>query len=167
MKTDALDRRLLAEIADGLPLAPAPYAVIGARVGIGEADVIARLKAMIGRGVIRRFGAVVHHHELGFTANAMTVWDIPDAQVDAVGEKIAAYPFVTLCYQRPRRPPEWPYNLFCMIHGRDRDGVLAQVGTLNRELGLDGRAQAVLFSRRRFKQRGARYRHGPAMEAAE
>ena len=97
----------------------------------------------------------------------MTVWDIPDAQVDAVGEKIAAYPFVTLCYQRPRRPPEWPYNLFCMIHGRDRDGVLAQVGTLNRELGLDGRAQAVLFSRRRFKQRGARYRHGPAMEAAE
>ena len=54
-----------------------------------------------------------------------------------------------------------------MIHGRDRDGVLAQVGTLNRELGLDGRAQAVLFSRRRFKQRGARYRHGPAMEAAE
>ena len=80
MKTDALDRRLLAEIADGLPLAPAPYAVIGARVGIGEADVIARLKAMIGRGVIRRFGAVVHHHELGFTANAMTVWDIPDAR---------------------------------------------------------------------------------------
>ena len=167
MKTDDLDCRILAEIADGLPLTAAPYAAVGARVGLDEDRVIARLQAMIERGVIRRFGAVVHHHALGFTANAMTVWDIPDADVDAVGAKIAAYPFVTLCYQRPRRLPDWPYNLFCMIHGRDRGEVLAQVASLNRALGLDKHPRAVLFSRRRFKQRGARYRHAPAVEAAE
>jgi DNA-binding Lrp family transcriptional regulator len=122
---------------------------------------------MLARGIIRRFGAVVRHHELGFTANAMTVWDVPDDEADALGAAVAAYPFVTLCYRRPRRLPAWPYNLFCMIHGRDRITVLNQVGVLSRESGLGRFRHAVLFSRLRFKQRGARYIHQPALEAAE
>jgi DNA-binding Lrp family transcriptional regulator len=164
---DTLDSRILAEIADGLPLAPAPYAVIGARLGVEEREVIARIQGMIANRVIRRFGAVVRHHELGFTANAMTVWDVPDPEADAVGATVAGYPFVTLCYRRPRRLPAWPYNLFCMIHGRDRATVLEQVEHLNRTAGLGRFPHAVLFSRRRFKQQGARYVHWPAMEAAE
>jgi hypothetical protein len=110
---------------------------------------------------------VVRHHELGFTANAMTVWNVPDAKADAAGAAVAAHPFVTLCYRRPRRLPDWPYNLFCMVHGRDRDTVLSQIETLNRVAGLGGYPHAILFSRRRFKQRGARYDHRPRMEAAE
>jgi DNA-binding Lrp family transcriptional regulator len=164
---DVLDTRILAEIADGLPLAPRPYAAVGTRLGIGEDEIIARIKAMIAKGIIRRFGAVVRHHELGFTANAMTVWNVPDANADAAGAAVAAHPFVTLCYRRPRRLPDWPYNLFCMIHGRDRDTVLGQIETLNRVAGLGRYPHAVLFSRRRFKQRGARYDHPPRMEAAE
>lgn len=164
---DPLDNRLLAEIADGLPLAPEPYAAIGARLGIGEGEVIARLKVLVARGVIRRFGAVVRHHELGFTANAMCVWDVPDADADAIGKAVATYPFVTLCYRRPRRLPAWPYNLFCMIHGRDRDAVREQIAILNRTTALGHYPHAVLFSRRRFKQQGARYAHAGRMEAAE
>ena len=164
---DSLDTRILAEIADGLPLAPAPYAVVGSRLRIGEGEVIARIEGMIARGIIRRFGTVVRHHELGFTANAMTVWDVPDGEADAIGATVAAYPFVTLCYRRPRRLPAWPYNFFCMIHGRDRDTVMDQVDILNRAAGLARFPRAVLFSRLRFKQRGARYVHQPAMEAAE
>ena len=163
---DTLDSRILAEIADGLPFAPAPYAVVGSRLGIEESEVIARIQAMIARGTIRRFGAVVRHHELGFTANAMTVWDVPDPETDAIGAIVSAYPFVTLCYRRPRRP-EWPYNLYCMIHGRDRATVWNQVDVLNRLAGLGRFPHAVLFSRRRFKQRGARYVHQPVQEAAE
>jgi siroheme decarboxylase len=164
---DPLDARILAEIADGLPIVPAPYAVVGSRLGLEEREVIDRIQGMISHGVIRRFGAIVRHHELGFTANAMTVWDVPDPAADALGAAVAAYPFVTLCYQRPRRIPAWPYNFFCMIHGRDRAMVLAQVDVLNRLAGLGRYPHAVLFSRRRFKQRGARYAHSPAMEAAE
>ncbi len=164
---DALDARILAEIADGLPLAPRPYALVGSRLGIDEAEVIARIQGMIAQRVIRRFGAVVRHHELGFTANAMTVWDVPDSEADAAGAAVTAYPFVTLCYQRPRRLPAWPYNFFCMIHGRDRATVWRQVDMLNRVAGMGRFPHAVLFSLRRFKQRGARYVHPPAMEAAE
>jgi DNA-binding Lrp family transcriptional regulator len=151
------DRQLLAAIEDGLPLVPRPYAAIGASIGRSEDAVIADLQRLIDAGVIARFGLIVRHHELGYRANAMVVWDVDDADVAAVGPRMAALPFVTLCYRRPRRPPDWPYNLYCMIHGRDRATVLAQVDDLAATVGLDDVPRQVLFSRRRFKQRGARY----------
>jgi DNA-binding Lrp family transcriptional regulator len=157
MNVDATDRRLLAAIENGLPLTQRPYAAVGSRVGLTEAGVIARLRRLIDGGVIKRFGLVVRHHELGYRANAMAVWDIPDAEVDVLGRKLVAYDFVTLSYRRPRRPPDWPYNLFCMVHGRDRETVLEQIGLIRADLDLARYPGAVLFSRRRFKQRGARY----------
>jgi DNA-binding Lrp family transcriptional regulator len=108
-------------------------------------------------GIIKRFGVIVRHHELGYTANAMVVWDIPDAVVDDAATRIIRLPFITLCYRRPRRPPSWPYNLFCMIHGKDRSTVLAQIEHLRSEASVADFAHAVLFSRKQFKQRGARY----------
>ena len=157
MRIDDTDRRLLAAIEDGLPLTPQPYAAIARNIGLSEADVMARLRRLRADGIINRFGLVVRHHELGYRANAMVVWDIPDGQVDELGHRLAAYDFVTLCYRRPRRLPLWPYNLFCMVHGRDRDTVGDQIACLNAEQHLDRYPQDVLFSRRRFKQRGARY----------
>ena len=92
----------------------------------------------------------------------MTVFDIDDTEVEQAGRTLAALPYVTLCYRRPRRPPAWPYNLFCMIHGRDEDEVRAQVDRAAIAAGIANRAREILFSRRRFKQRGARYRTGAA-----
>ncbi len=154
---DERDRALVRAVQGGLPLVPRPYAAVAAAAGMSEAEVIARLRRLAAEGVIRRLGVVVRHRELGYTANAMVVWDVPDDRVAGLGRCLARYPFVTLCYRRPRRPPAWPYNLFCMIHGRSREGVLAQVEQLVRECGLDALPRAVLFSRRRFKQRGAWY----------
>jgi len=151
------DRALLAAVAEGLPLVQRPYAAIGARLGLSEDAVLAGLGRLVADGVISRLGIVVRHHELGWRANAMTVWDVPDERVPAAGACLRELPFVTLCYRRPRHPPGWPYNLFCMIHGRDRETVLAQVEAATGEAGLGGLARDVLFSLRRFKQRGARY----------
>lgn len=156
------DRRLLAAIEDGLPLAARPYAEVAARTGSTEAEVIRRLGRLIERGVVRRLGLVVRHHELGFRANAMAVWDLPDAEVDGIGRRLAGYDFVTLCYRRPRQRPLWPYNLFCMVHGRDPEAVRARIARLNAEQRLEARPHALLFSLRRFKQCGARYGGGPA-----
>jgi DNA-binding Lrp family transcriptional regulator len=157
MELTELDRRLIAAVQDGLPLVPQPYAAVAARAGCAEEVAIARLDRMMRAGIIKRFGLVVRHHELGYHANAMTVWDIPDDEVDAAAERIAAFPCVTLCYRRPRKPPEWPYNLFAMVHGRDRATVEAQVARIAVEMGIADERRAVLFSTRRFKQRGARY----------
>ncbi len=155
---DAMDRELLADVADGLPLVSEPYAEIASRHGIDEATVISRLQRLISEGVIKRFGLVVRHHELGYKANAMAVWDVPDEKISALGKRLAGYDFVTLCYQRPRRLPHWPFNLFCMVHGKDRDAVRRQISILNDETQIGYYPNAVLFSGRRFKQCGARYR---------
>ncbi|MDH3230702.1 MAG: AsnC family protein [Alphaproteobacteria bacterium] len=157
MELTRKQRELIAAVQDGLPLDPQPYAAIGRMVGLSEAQVIDGLRQLIDRGVIRRFGLVLSHRDLGYHANAMVVWDIPDDAVGEIGEALAALPFVTLCYRRPRRLPDWPYNLFCMIHGRDRTAVEALTEAAARAVDAKDCPRAVLFSTRRFKQRGARY----------
>ncbi len=151
------DARLVAEIQDGLPVTSRPYHEVGRRIGLSEQQVIERIEALQQQGIIKRLGIVVRHHELGYTANAMVVWDVPDERIEEIGELLGAQPCVTLCYQRPRRLPEWPYNLFCMIHGRERDRVEAYVEQLVAQFGLQEIPRQLLFSARRFKQRGARY----------
>jgi DNA-binding Lrp family transcriptional regulator len=146
---------LIPLLQEGLPLTHAPYAEIGSRIGLSGEDVLEQIDNMLTAGTIKRFGVVVRHHELGYRANAMCVWDIGDGSVDELGRSMAEVPFVTLCYRRPRWMPNWPYNLFCMIHGKDRETVLAQVDQLNEEFDLRGIAQDILFSGRRFKQQGA------------
>lgn len=148
---------LLSKLSDGLPLVSRPYQALGKALDMGEDAVIDSLKSMCDRGIIRRFGVIVHHRDLGFKANGMCVWDIPDDQVMEAGEKFGAYDFVTLCYQRPRRLPEWPYNLFCMIHGKEQDKVREQADLMAEECGLENVKREILFSTKCYKQRGARY----------
>ena len=152
-----LTQSIIHAMQDGLALTPRPFARIAEQLGTSEERVLETVRDLQARGVIKRFGVVVRHHELGFRANAMVVWDVPDERVRAVADGLCADPAVTLCYQRPRRPPKWPYNLFCMIHGRDRAAVLDKLAALRSAAGIEALAYCVLFSRRRFKQRGARY----------
>ena len=154
-------RKLVAALEDGLGFEPRPYAALGERGGMGEQAVIDRLAHWQAEGLIRRFGVVVRHHELGWRANAMAVWDVPDGRVTCFGRMLAAAEGVTLAYRRARARPAWPYNLFCMIHGTERGAVAARIAALNRALGLDAFPHAVLFSRTRFKQTGPRFSSVP------
>ncbi|HEY0634384.1 MAG TPA: AsnC family protein [Gammaproteobacteria bacterium] len=152
------DQPLIEAIQHGLPLVPHPYAAIAAQLGWSEAAVMQRLAQLQQCGIIKRLGVVVRHRELGYRANAMVVWDVPDEEVAELGRCLSGFPFVTLCYRRPRHLPQWPYNLFCMIHGRDREAVQEKLRLIIASCGLEDIPKAVLFSRRRFKQRGAIYR---------
>ncbi len=154
---DPIDGALIRAVQQGLPLVPQPYAVIAGELGISETEVMARLARLIDGGAIKRFGIVVRHRELGYRANAMVVWALPENRVAEIGRYIGRLPCVTLSYRRLPRPPAWPYNLFAMIHGRDRRSVLDQLEQIKGYLGLAETHCAVLFSARRFKQRGARY----------
>jgi siroheme decarboxylase len=156
------ENRLIAAIQSGLPLVERPFSAVGVTLGQSETDVIEGVQNLIRLGVIKRIGVVVRHHELGYRANAMVVWDIPDEEVSQVGACLGKLEFVTLCYRRPRRLPAWRYNLFCMIHGHDREEVLARVDDMRQECGLQHIACEVLFSTRRFKQCGARYARAAA-----
>ncbi|MCF6281928.1 MAG: hypothetical protein L3J28_06895 [Candidatus Polarisedimenticolaceae bacterium] len=151
------DAQLVAAIQSGLPLVEHPYAEVGQQIGLTESEVIERITEMRESGIIKRLGVVVRHHELGYVANAMVVWDVPTERLNLVGKLLGSQPCVTLCYERPRKLPEWPYNLFSMIHGFSRERVLSRISKMVAELGLEDIDYQVLFSGRRFKQRGARY----------
>jgi len=154
---DVLDFQLIAVVQAGLPLVARPYAAIAEQLRINEEEVIRRLRCLKELGLIRRWGVVVKHRQLGYKANAMVVMDVPDGRVAEVGEVLSRQACVNLCYLRPRQGNVWPYNLYCMIHGKDRETVLQQWALLQRECKLDAFAHEVLFSGRCFKQRGAIY----------
>ena len=163
---DTLDRAILEVTQAGLPLTPSPYAEIAMAIGTTEADVTARLGDMMARGLIRRIGLATNHYRLGLTANGMTVWNVDDASVDALGAKVGAFAFVTHCYRRPRRLPDWPYNLFAMAHGRSRGEVLEKRSRIADLLGSACRGSDILFSTEILKKTGLRLAPRAGAEAA-
>lgn len=156
MPLSEIDRALVAATQAGLPLVARPYEAIGAVLGISGDEVRERLAAMLASGVVRRIGAVPHHVKLGFTANGMSVWDVDDARVDALGEAIAALPGVSHCYRRPRHLPDWPYNLFVMLHGRERAEVEQQAARVAELVGDACRGHEILYSTAVLKKTGLR-----------
>lgn len=152
------DRAIVEATQAGLPLVPAPFEAVAEEIGISESELLSRLDALKKRGVIRRIGAAPNHYKLGMTANGMTVWDVDDAIVDALGEKVGALPFVTHSYRRPRALPDWPYNLFAMVHGASRDEVLEKRQEIVDLLGSACRTSDILYSTRILKKTGLRLR---------
>ncbi|MFO1189533.1 MAG: Lrp/AsnC family transcriptional regulator [Alphaproteobacteria bacterium] len=157
VRLDDADKRLVARLEDGLDFVPRPYLGLAHALGCSEDWVMSRVQHLIENGVFSRFGCILRHRPIGFRSNAMAVWDVPDPEVDSIGRALAAHDAVTLCYRRVRRIPDWPYNLFAMIHGRGELPVRAELQGLARQTGLDRFPSAILFSRRCFKQDGARY----------
>jgi DNA-binding Lrp family transcriptional regulator len=151
-----LGERLVRATQAGLPLVPEPYAALAAELGVSETQVIEHLEAMLADRRVRRIGVVPNHYALGYTANGMSVWDVDDAQVDALGAQIGALPFVSHCYRRPRRLPDWPYNLFAMVHAHSRDEVAEKLEIIRGVLGSGLRASDVLYSTRILKKTGLR-----------
>lgn len=152
-----LDRALVRALQDGLPRVARPYHAVAARLGIDPELVISRVRAMLESGAIRRIAAVPNHYRLGWVANGMSVWDVDDAEVDRLGSQVGAQDFVSHCYRRPRRLPAWPYNLFAMVHGRDRSEVEAKVARIAAILGPAARARDILYSTRILKKTGLRF----------
>ncbi len=153
---DDIDRRIVLATQDGLPLVARPYHALAERLGLAPDDVQARLRRMLETGEIRRIGAVPNHYALGYVANGMSVWDVDASGIDELGARIGALDFVSHCYRRPRRLPEWPYNLFAMVHGKSRDEVAAGVAQIAALLGAACRSHDVLYSSRILKKTGLR-----------
>lgn len=153
---DALDRRLIVATQGGLPRVSRPYDAIGTELGIPGDEVIRRLRQMVDTGVIRRIGAVPNHYAIGYTANGMSVWDVDDERIDDLGARVGALEFVTHCYRRPRHLPDWPYNLFAMVHSSTREDVARRVAEIAALLGDACRGQDILYSTAILKKTGLR-----------
>jgi len=156
MTPDATDREIISALQGGLPLVRAPYAAIAQDLGLSEETLLDRLADLKSRGVIRRIAAAPNHYKLGMVFNGMTVWDVADGRIATLGAQIGALPYVTHCYERPRALPDWPYNLFAMVHGATRDEVEEKRGRIAALLGAECRSSDILYSTRILKKTGLR-----------
>ncbi len=155
---DATDRRIMHATQAGLPLTPEPYQTLAGQLNLSTAEVMRRLMAMQDSGIIRRIGAVPNHYKLGYRFNGMTVWDVPDGQIDELGRQVGQLPFVSHCYHRPRHLPEWPYNLFAMVHGKTQAEADRQIRQIADVLGNQCHGNEVLYSTKILKKTGFRSR---------
>ncbi len=153
---DPIDRQIIRLTQAGLPLVEQPYRVLAEQLGISAEQLMVRMQQMQDQGIIRRIGAVPNHYRLGYRFNGMTVWDVDDQMIDLLGEQVAALAFVSHCYQRPRHLPDWPYNLFAMIHGKTEQDAAVQIARIAELLGEHVRQHQVLFSSRILKKTGLR-----------
>lgn len=158
----AVDRKLVLATQQGLPITEKPFDVLSAQLGIGVDEVISRLQRMLDAGVIRRIAAVPNHYKIGFKANGMTVWDIKDEDIRKAGDLIGNLDYVSHCYHRPRHLPEWPYNFFAMVHGRERSEVEEKVAEMKVLLGDICRQSDILYSSKILKKTGLRIKSQPA-----
>lgn len=153
---DETDRKIIELTQAGLPLVSRPYEDIAQRLGIESGEVISRMKKMQLSGVIRRIAAVPNHYALGYKANGMTVWDVPDDRISELGQKVGALEFVSHCYHRPRNLPDWPFNLFAMVHAHNHDEARSLMAEIAKVIGQDDRGHDILFSTKILKKTGLR-----------
>lgn len=156
---DSIDWQIIQATQAGLPLTAEPYKFLGTQLGMTAGEVMGRLAAMLNQGVIRRIGAVPNHYRLGYRFNGMTVWNVPDAAIDELGQQVGQLNFVSHCYHRPRRLPDWPYNLFAMVHAKTQQRVEQQIKEIACLLGENNLGSEVLYSTRILKKTGLRISH--------
>ena len=149
-----LEKQIVRELQKGLPLVSQPYLALANRLGLSETELMDKIKEFLDRGLLRRFGAAVKHQDLGFVANAMIVWEVPEEQVLKAGQTMAGFAEVSHCYQRPAYP-DWPYNLFTMVHGQNEGECQKIALQLSEATGL--KKYKLLFSTAELKKSTMKY----------
>jgi len=148
------DRQIIRILQNGMPLVSRPFQTIAEKLKMTEDELIDKIRNFIDNGQIRRFGATVRHFDLGFVANAMVVWDVPEEKVSETGRIMAGFKEVTHCYRRPRRPG-WPYNLFTVVHGQSREYCDEIAKRLSQATGITN--YSLIFSAVELKKSSMRY----------
>lgn len=154
MRLDDRDRKIINALSGDISGAKQPFRKIADQIGMSEEQVLERVRGYERDGVLRRMGAMIAHRVAGVDANGMIVWNVPENRIEEVGARLAAAPEVTHCYAR-RRHPEWPYNLYSMVHGFARDECRRVAERLSQEVGIE--EYKVVFSTREFKKTSPRY----------
>lgn len=151
---EILDKRIIEAMQEDFPLAERPYLTIAGKIGIAEETLLNRLRYYREQGYIRKMGAVLRHREVGYTANALCAWIVPPEKLTQAGTFMSQHQAVTHCYARQPQP-DWPYNLYIMLHAHTREECKRQAATLAQAAGIDD--YIMLFSTKEWKKSSVRY----------
>lgn len=150
-------RKILKQLSNGLPICEEPYKALAETSGVSQAELFEFIQDLVDSNVISRFGMMVDQESVGYVENAIVVWDVPDEEVDQIGALLGLQEKISLCYRRKRQLPDWPYNLFTLIHGKTTQDVIAELNEIVSANGIGNYACDVLISCKTFKNSGARH----------
>lgn len=150
-------KKILMELTSGLPICEEPYKELAEKINVTQDVLFEFIQDLIDSNVIHRFGMVLDQEAIGYKENAIVVWDIPDEEVDQIGALLGLQEKISLCYHRPRQLPDWPYNLFTLIHGKTKHDVISELNKIIESNGIGNYASDVLFSAETFKASGKRF----------
>ncbi len=148
-RLELVDKRLIARTCGDIGTGRTPFTDMAGELGIPRDELLERLHGYCRNGLMRRFGAIIRHYSAGFTANGMSVWNVPDEQTEEIGTLLSSRTEISHCYERPRAP-RWPYNLYAMAHARQKEHVRNCIRHIATQAGVAD--YRILFSRREFKK---------------
>ena len=151
---DEIDKKIINLLQKDLPLDSRPFELMADQIGITEEQFIDRVKDLVTRGIIRRFGATLYHQEAGFSSNAMVAWVVADKEMEKAGKAMAEFKEVTHCYQR-KSQKNWKYTLYTMIHGDSIDECYEIARRISLSTGVA--EYILLFSEKEFKKTSMEY----------
>ncbi len=149
-----LDKKIVSYFQGDIPLTLTPYEDLAREIGITEEELLDRLAALETKGVLRRVGALLAHYRAGYSSNGMCAWRVPLDRVEEAGRIMASFPQASHVYQRPVYS-DWPFNLFSMLHGTNREEVEGVAREMSKRTGISD--YTILYSTREFKKAGMRY----------
>ena len=148
------DKDFIRELQKDMEIIDEPFVKAANNLGITEDELFSKMKHYESLGVLRRFAAILRHRQVGFTANGMIVWKVPEDRITSVGETLGSFPQVSHCYERPTYD-DWPYNVFSMIHCKTHDEAYDVAKTIQNQ--IDVNEYKILFSSREFKKTRVEY----------
>ena len=146
--------KLIRRCQENIPVSPDPFGDIARELGVDEEWMYETLKRWKQDKKLRRFTTILYHQNAGYDANGMSVWQVPEHRIKEIGTKMARFPEISHCYFRPELP-NWPYNIYGMLHGRSRDEVEQIAKKISEQIGISD--YSILFSIREFKKTSMKY----------
>jgi len=147
---DEIDRKLLAFIKKGIDLTKEPFSEVAQHLGITQKEVIVRLTKLKEVGVIRKFGASIKPNQVGFSANALVAWKVPADRIQNVGSQLSKLSDISHCYEREIINGRWEYNLYTVMHAKERQSIQRMVDQISFDLSLN--EYKILYSKRDLKR---------------
>ena len=148
------DKNFIRELQKDMEIIDEPFVKAANNLGITEDELFSKMKHYESLGVLRRFAAILRHRQVGFTANGMIVWKVPEDRITSVGETLGSFPQISHCYERPTYD-DWPYNVFSMIHCKTHDEAYDVAKTIQNQIDVND--YKILFSSREFKKTRVEY----------
>lgn len=130
VELDDSDRVLLNNVQGDFPMTPRPFREIGERLGMPEAEVIARIQRLLGEGALSRFGPVLSATALG-GARTLAAMHVPPDRLEEVAATVNGFDAVSHNYERQHH-----FNLWFVVSSEDPAEVERVLSMIREKTGL-------------------------------